>query len=258
VSRPRTKENIINRRHLDFLLVGLLLLVGAAGNAAEDPAAAAAAAMEAAGVPMYPGAVYVVGDVETGMRIAAGDDPQTVRTWYRENLPEWSVYHNEEIGIWTLYDGPEGLTGYGDIMVLNNISIGENENLPAWHALKDNMTTEITMALPRVGPAKAGGPMLLIPGSDGRSDAAEEVEGALYQAEDMQTDRGGYYYLQDEQYMEHTVAFETDLPTEIVRKLDSISQTYEKVRIVGVVLTNENEGTSRFDRTWDIEIFVEE
>ena len=127
-----------------------------------------------------------------------------------------------------------------------------------WHGLENNMTTEITMALPRVGPEEAGGPILVVPGSDGRSDAAEAIEGALYQAEDMQTDRGGYYYLQDEQYMEHTVALEADLPTEIVRKLDSISQTYEKVRIVGVVLTDENEGTSRFDPSWDIEIFVDE
>ena len=247
----------MNRRLLEILLAGILLLVGAAGNAAEVPAEVAAA-MEAAGVPMYPGAVYCVGDVETGMRIAAGNDPQAVRTWYRDNLQGWSLYHNEEIGIWTLYDGPEGLTGYGDIMVLNNISILANENLPAWHGLENNMTTEITMALPRVGPGETGGPILVVPGSDGRSDAAEAIEGALYQAEDMQTDRGGYYYLQDEQYMEHTVAFEADLPTEIVRKLDSISQTYEKVRIVGVVLTDENEGTSRFDPSWDIEIFVDE
>ena len=43
-----------------------------------------------------------------------------------------------------------------------------------------------------------------------------------------------------------------------MRKLDAIALTYEKVRIVGVVLTDENRGTSRFDSTWDIEIFVDE
>ena len=78
----------MNRWHLNSLLVSALLLTGAAGNAAEVPAGVAAA-MEATGVPMYPGAVYCVGEVETGMRIAAGDDPQTVRAWYRENLPGW-------------------------------------------------------------------------------------------------------------------------------------------------------------------------
>ena len=72
----------MNRRHLNILLASALLLAAVAGsatsNAAEIPAEVAAA-MKAAGVPMYPGAVYCLGDVETGMRIAAGDDPNTVR-----------------------------------------------------------------------------------------------------------------------------------------------------------------------------------
>ena len=249
----------MNKRLLDFLLLGLLL-VGVAGNAAEVPAEAVLA-MEATGVPMYPGAVFCIGTVETGMRFAASDDPQTVRAWYRENLPEWSlsIYNDEEAGIWTLYDGPEGIAGYGEIMVLNNIFIKANENLPGWHGLDAGMTTEITMALPRVSPAVAGEPVLVIPGTDGRSDAAETIKGGLDYAEDMQTGRGGtYYYLQDEQqYNEYTIAFEEDLPREIVRKLDTISQTYETVRIVGAVIVDEDAGTSRFDPTWNIEIFVE-
>ena len=248
----------MNRRLLDFLLVGLLLLASAAGNAAEVPAESVVV-MEATGVPVYPGAVFCIGAAESGMRFAASDDSQTVRAWYRENLPKWSLYEDKESGIWTMYDGPAGIVGYGEIMVLNNILIQENENLPAWHGLKDGMTTEINMTLPRGVPAKAGEPKLVIRGTDGGSAAAEAIEGGLYQAEDMQTDRGGsYYYLQDDQYMEHTVAFEADLPPEIARKLDSISQNYEMVRIVGVVIVDENEGTSRFDLTWDIEIFVDE
>jgi len=192
------------------------------------------------------------------MRIAAGDDPNTVRTWYREKLKGWSLYHDEKIGIWTLYDGPKGLVQYGKIMVLNNISVMANKELPEWHGLEGNMTTEITMALPRVGPAEAGGALLVIPGPKGRSDEAEAIEGALNQAEDMRTNRGGYYYLQDENYMEHSVAFEEDLTTKIVSKLDSIGLTYAKVRVVGVVLSDENAGTSWFDPMWDVEIFVDE
>lgn len=244
-------------RHLDFLLIITLLLIGTVVNAAEIPAEAAAA-MEATGVLMYPGAVYCLGDAESGMRMAAGDDPLKVRAWYREKLPEWSLYHGESTGLWIIYDGPAGLTGYPDIVVRNNISIQANKELPAWYGLNDNMTTEIIMALPRVGPAEDGGPMLVIPGSNGRSAEAEAFEGGLYQAEDVETDRGGYFYLQDEQYMEHTVVFETELPEKMIRKLDAIAQTYEKVRIVGVLLIDQNMGTSRFDQTWNIEIFVDE
>ena len=247
----------MSRRHLNFLLVIAVFLASSASYSAEVPAEVAAA-MEATGVPMYPGAVYCLGDVDTGMRLAASDDPQTVRAWYQEKLPTWSLYHSETIGIWTLYDGPAGLTGYGDIMVLNNISVLANEELPTWFGLNGDLTTEIMMALPRVGPAEAGGAMLVIAGANGKSDAAEVIEGGLYQAEDVETNRGGYYYLQDDQYLEHTVVFEADQPAETVMKLDSIALTYEKVRIMGVLITDENSGTSRFDPAWDIEIFVDE
>ena len=253
----RIKEIIMTRRFLSSLFLCALLLAGAPGHAAEVPAEVAAA-MEATGVPMYPGAVYCLGDPVSGMRIAAGDDPEKVRSWYRKSLSEWSLYHSETIGIWTLYDGPADLTGYGEIMTYNNVSILANEELPAWYGLAKNMTTEITMGLPRSGPAEAGGALLVIPGSNGRSAEAEAIEGGLYQTEDMETDRGGYYYLQDEQYMEHTVVFEEDLTDEMVMKLDSISQTFEKVRIEGLLLTDENQGTSRFDPAWNIEIFVDE
>ena len=95
----RIEVNIMNRRLLDFLLVGLLLLGGVAGNAAEVPAEAVVAT-EATGVPMYPGAVFCIGTAETGMRFAVSDNPQTVRAWYRENLPEWSlsIYNDEDAG----------------------------------------------------------------------------------------------------------------------------------------------------------------
>jgi hypothetical protein len=45
-----------------------------------------------------------------------------------------------------LYEGPPGI-GMMEWMEYNMAQVGENKNLPEWHGLAENMTTEIVLGV---------------------------------------------------------------------------------------------------------------
>ncbi len=252
----------MNKSGLIVALAMSFLLVGLASNA-EELKAEAATAMEAAGFSPYPGSVFCTGMVELGMRFATSDSPAAVRSWMVENLAEWSLMQDESLGLWMLFDGPPETKGFAKISTFNHVVVQENADLPEWHSLDKKMTTEILVALPRGNNGKDGEPLLEIPGlgqgsNQGltRMSKPEGMVGSLYQAEDVESSSGEYYYyLQDENYIEYTVAVESDLPAGMAQKLDSISISYESVRIVGDILVDEENGVYMFDRSKEIKIF---
>lgn len=255
----------MKKRGFMAVLVISFLLIGPASNAAELKAEAITA-MEAAGFSPYPGSVFCTGTVEMGMRFATGDSPDAVRSWLVENLTDWSLMQDEELGLWMLFDGPPETKGFAKVSTFNHVVVLENVNLPVWHDLAETMTTEILVALPRGNKGEEGEPLLVIPGLEQertqgltRKSKPEGMVGSLYQAEDVESSHGGfYYYLQDENYFEYIVAKESDLPEAIARKLDSISISYDSVRIVGDILVDEENGIYMFDRSKEIKIFLED
>jgi hypothetical protein len=122
-----------------------LLLWSVGGWASEDIPADFQAAIDAAGVPAYPGAKFCTGNPAMGMRLATSDSVETVRQWYRDQLPEWNTY--EEYGGWILYAGTAD-AGMAEIFGSFQVSINEHPELPQWHDLPSDMTTEIVIALP--------------------------------------------------------------------------------------------------------------
>ena len=125
------------KKILIMMLLALPLGVGAEDLAAED-----AALLESLAIPIHPDAMYVYGNRETGMRFASNTAVDEIRQWYIEQLGEWSVMN--EFGLWALYDGPEG-ADFGTVMMASQVTVGENEELPGWHSLDDDMTTEIVI-----------------------------------------------------------------------------------------------------------------
>ena len=103
-----------------------------------------ASMIESAGVPVYSKAIFAYGNQDVGFRFATSVPFEEVRQWYREKLPKWSVL--DQYGSWILYDGEPG-AGLGEVMSKTQILIKENENLPGWHSLEKNMTTEITIMI---------------------------------------------------------------------------------------------------------------
>ena len=126
------------------IAITVFMLWGVAGWAGDDIPADYQAAIDTAKVPAYPGATFCTGGPATGMRLATSDSVETVRKWYRDQLPEWNTY--EGWGGWILYAGPAG-AGTGDIFTSFQVSIAENPELPNWHGLSSDMTTEILIAL---------------------------------------------------------------------------------------------------------------
>lgn len=252
----------MTKRFLTTLMVLFFLVAGPALHG-EELKPEAAAAMKTAGFSPYPGSVFCTGTVEQGMRFATSDSPETVRKWLVDSLVDWSLWSDEDMGMWSLFDGPAELKGMGEIFAYNNVYVIENSNLPDWHDLPANMTTEILVALPRWKSGQEGEPLLEIPPLDSFDSAGftriskpDGISGSLDLAEDMQTSRGGmYFYLQDENYTEYTIAFEADLANELAQKLESISYTYESVRIVGDILADEENGFYSMDRSKAIKIF---
>lgn len=249
---------------LTMLMVISILISGIPVHG-EELKPEATAAMETAGFSPYPGSVFCTGTVEQGMRFATSDSPEAVRKWFVDNLVNWSLSSDEGLGMWSLFDGPVELKGKGQIFAYNNVSVNENSNLPEWHNLSDNMTTEILVALPRWNSGQEDEPLLEIPPLDSFDSAGltriskpDGIIGSLDQAEDMQSSRGGiYYYLQDENYNEYTIAFEADLAEGLAQKMESISYTYESVRIVGDILADEENGFFSMDRSKAIKIYQE-
>ena len=100
--------------------------------------------MESPGVPVYSETIFAYGNSDVGFRFATSVSPDEVRKWYRAKLPKWSVL--DEYGSWIMYDGEPG-AGLGEVLSKNQILIKKNDNLPGWHSLEKNMTTEITIMI---------------------------------------------------------------------------------------------------------------
>jgi hypothetical protein len=102
--------------------------------------------IDAAGIPIYPGAVFVQGNKDLGYRFASNTPPEKVQDWYRQKLPKWALFN--EYGGWILHDGEAGIN-MGEVLSRNQISVQQNDNLPQWHAIDKTMTTEIVIMIVR-------------------------------------------------------------------------------------------------------------
>ena len=131
------------RKTMLISLLGVLMITVPA-DGAELPGEVKAA-LDKAQFKVYPGAVYCTGNLQVGVRFATSDAPEKVRAWYRKQYPDWSL--QDQYGMWSLYDGPPG-QGLGAIMSTRNMSIQHNAQVPGWHSLPANMTTEILIAAP--------------------------------------------------------------------------------------------------------------
>lgn len=100
--------------------------------------------IDAAGVPLFPGATFVQGNKDVGFRFASSKPPEEVQKWYRQQLPKWELFN--EYGGWILHNGAPGIN-MGEVMSKNQVSVQHNNNLPQWHSLDKNMTTEIVIMI---------------------------------------------------------------------------------------------------------------
>ncbi len=123
---------------------GILILLCSNAAAAELPPKDADI-IKSAGISIHPDVTFVIGSRDVGYRFATLKSPDEVRQWYRDKLPEWSLY--EEFGGWILYLGKQGL-GMGEIMSKPQIMIQANDKLPEWHSLDKDMTTELVIMIP--------------------------------------------------------------------------------------------------------------
>lgn len=98
-------------------------------------------------IPVYPGLEFMNGNLQSMMsvRFVSADNINTIREWYRNNFPKWSI--NDLYGSWILYDAKPG-GGPMNYMTKKHIMIVENINLPQWYGLPENMTTEVMIAIP--------------------------------------------------------------------------------------------------------------
>ncbi len=100
--------------------------------------------IEAAGIPLYPKAVFINWDQDTGYRFATSVPPEEARAWYRKQLPKWALYN--ENGGWELYDGAPAI-GFAQVLSGTYVLVQKNEFLPQWFSLEKNMTTEIVIRI---------------------------------------------------------------------------------------------------------------
>jgi hypothetical protein len=102
--------------------------------------------LESKGFSFYPGSVFCTGSVNMGVRFASNKPTKEIRGWYKEKYPEWSVM--DKYGSWVLYDGPPG-ANMPEAMSGNMIMVQQNDQLPSWHSLPSEMTTEILATFPQ-------------------------------------------------------------------------------------------------------------
>lgn len=249
-------ENAMNIRHCTLAPV---LALWALGVSAASVPPESAAAMEKAGVPMYPGAVYCTGDPTIGIRFATSDAPEKVQAWYRERLAGWTLFN--EFGMWALVDAPS-VGGLGDLMANNQLVVSHNAELPGWHGLAADMTTDITTMLPKVPTDVPGGALVTIPPGEmpPHSEAVQEVTpfevtGALGSGEDMEFGLGSYFYIQDEEYREYPVVYADGMSPDLFNRLYSIGTSYDRVRVKGRLIVLQDGRPLGFDRSAPIEIY---
>ena len=128
-----------------LISVGVVIFLSMSAYGIDLPAKDAKV-IESAGIPVYPDVIFATGSRDVGYRFATSKPPSEVRQWYREKLSDWSLY--EEYGGWILYKGKQGLK-LGEVMSKLQVMIQENENLPQWHSLQKDMTTEIVIMIPK-------------------------------------------------------------------------------------------------------------
>jgi len=121
----------------------VLVIAGVAWGGGAIPEASRAT-MEKAGVPVYPGAVYCIGDASVGIRLATSDSEDEVRAWYVEQLSGWTLF--EDFGSWMLADSPAGAS-MSERMEGSVVVVDTNAQLPEWHGLDADMTTQIVISL---------------------------------------------------------------------------------------------------------------
>ena len=126
------------------IAASVFMLWSVAALAGDNIPADNQATLDAAKVPAYPGATFCTGSPTTCMRLATSDSVEKVRQWYRDQLPNWNTY--KEYGGWILYAGSKGAK-VEDIFSSFQVSVAENPELPNWHGLSSDMTTEILIAL---------------------------------------------------------------------------------------------------------------
>lgn len=125
------------------LFVVFLLIFLVNSNAAELKPSDAKLIKDA-GIPLHSEAIFVYGNQDVGFRFATNVLPEKVQEWYRKELPKWALYN--KYGSWMLYNGAPD-KGMADVMSVNNINVTHNANLPEWHSLDKNMTTEIVIMI---------------------------------------------------------------------------------------------------------------
>ena len=99
-----------------------------------------------AGVPIYPGAIFCVGSTSAGLRFATKDSVEKVKKWYRAQRSNWSLIDKPKYEIWVLYEGPPGIAMMG-WLEYNLAQVSVNKDLPDWHDLPKDMTTEIVLGV---------------------------------------------------------------------------------------------------------------
>ena len=126
-------------------ILALSFLIFPACILAQDIPSQVKSQLESKNIPLYPGVIYCTGEASLGVRFASNEDPGKVRAWYKAKYPKWAVM--DQYGSWTLYDGPPG-AGMAQLMSAKRIEIKANEQLPSWHSLSSEMTTEVLIAFP--------------------------------------------------------------------------------------------------------------
>lgn len=100
-------------------------------------------ALQAAGVPVYPGATYLTGGEDEGvsMWFKSSDSPGTIMDWYEEQLPDWSATTIN--GIRVVYKGPAGI-GLEDLQNVPYVYVTSGEQL----GRGGDYGNEITISIP--------------------------------------------------------------------------------------------------------------
>jgi len=78
-------------------LLALIFILFSVNVYAVELQASDAKLLEAAGIPLYPKAVFGNGDKDSGYWFVSRLSPEDARKWYRQQLPEWQLY--SQVGV---------------------------------------------------------------------------------------------------------------------------------------------------------------
>lgn len=133
-------------KHISGLLLGLIVVLAMLGPQTafgQGMTEEHKGALETAGVPIYPGAIFLTSD-ESGHLVlwfSSPDEPDAIMDWYEENLPDWTA--STLSGTRIIYKGPAGLE-QAEILALPYVFVTSAERLG--NAPDDD--NEITVRLP--------------------------------------------------------------------------------------------------------------